>query len=144
MSVLNSKDLHTPLSGATIQKVKGIICGEKSHQAAAADLTATFIATQGGKLLDCYIVLATAFAAAVENMTVDIQVNGVSIMPSATPQTFDASTDVGTQVKIVTEATQIAVGDVIAIIRDWTTGGGGLDTTPANVIGIEWADRNEA
>jgi hypothetical protein len=141
MSKLTSNDLHAPLTGEKIRKVKSIINGEKTHQATAADLTASFVASQGGKLSHVYVVLQKAFLTT-EIMTVDVQVNGVSIMPSSTPQTLNLNTPINSQVTITTNAAEIVAGDLIQIIRDWTTSGG-ANGTPANVIGIEWADRNE-
>jgi hypothetical protein len=142
MSVLNNSDLHTPLGSLTIQKVKGIVVGVKSHQATAADATEVFVATQPGKLLDVYVVLAAAFHAVVENMDVNVLVNGVSKLTGGVPVNLTAATAIKTQVKLPFIAdTQIATGDTISIVRNWTTGGGGVDTTPASVVGVEWADR---
>jgi len=140
MSVLNNSDLHTPLGSLTIQKVKGIITGVKSHQRVAADATEVFVATQPGKLLDVYVVLASAFEAA-EVMDIDVQVNGVSKLVGGVPVTLTATSTIKQQVKLPFIAdTHIATGDTIAIVRDWTTGGG-ADVTPSSVVGVEWADR---
>lgn len=140
MSVLNNSDLHTPLGSLQIQKLKGIITGVKSRQRVAADATEVFVATQPGKLLDVYVVLAAAFEA-VEVMDVDVQINGVSKLVGGVPVTLTAATTTKEQVKLPFIAdTTIACGDTIAVIRDWTTGGG-ADVTPSSVVGVEWADR---
>jgi hypothetical protein len=139
MSILSKKDLHTPFTTKTIEKLMSVIQRKTDTQAVAADLTSVVVADHSGQWRDAWIILNAAFETN-EAMTVDIQVNGVSAMPSAAPQNFTAASAAGSQLKIVLDPLKpiVAKGDKISIIRNWTTGSG-TDTTPANIVGLEWS-----
>jgi len=137
MISLKKKDFRSPSTSLTIERLMAALMAVTSHQAAAADLTSTFVADHAGQVRGIACILHKAFAA-VEKMTIDIQVNGTSILPSAAPQEFNASSGVATPIEIVCNATSIAVGDTISIVRDWTTSGG-VNAEPENVVIVQWS-----
>ena len=139
MSILRDKDLHTPMTTTTIQKVLGVMQAVKTSQDPAADLTHTFVADHAGKVRSLYIVMETPFVAD-EAMTINVTQNGTSIMTGLVAQNITAtSTAAGAQVELdYIKSTVFAAGDVIAIVRDYTDGGG-ADSLAANCIGIEWS-----
>lgn len=136
--VLKAKDLHTPFNGPTLKKILAHMDPIVSKQAMAADLTDVFLVTRAGNLLAGIFVLDAAFQAS-EAMTVDVQVNGSSIMTGGTPQEVgDQAANSVTDLTLDPAKKALAVGDKVSIIRNWTTGGG-VDTTPLNLVKLLWA-----
>lgn len=135
MGQLKQKDLHNPMSSAAIRAVRGRIDGFRSRQATAVDLTDTQVSDIVGNIHDVTFV-AAAVAAAGETMSIDIHVNGASILASAF--IVDDTYPQGSVVHIPVETPNLAIGDKVEIIRDYTAGGG---ATPmgANVITVEAA-----
>ena len=146
MSKLSKKDLHTPFSGPTLSKVMAYVLGLiKSEQKTAADLSASLmvngIITQDRKVRELWCQLSAQFEAS-ETMTIDVLVNGVSILDSVL--SLDGTSDADTQIPFTLSSAfidagqMLYVGDVVTVTRNWTTGGG-VDTTPANVVVMEAA-----
>jgi hypothetical protein len=138
MSVLTKKDLHTPFTTKTVEKILGVIGRIDSHQGTAADLTSTYVASHTGKWRDVFVVLNAAFDTN-ETLSVDVKLAGSSILDGGA-QTLTASSDVAEFIHLTIDdsAPDVAIGDKIEIIRDWTTGSG-TDKTPANIVSIEWS-----
>lgn len=127
MSYLKTEDLQTPFTEITYAKVIGNI-NKKSHsQLVAADATADFIwvADFDGKIGDAYVQL-TAATAAGESCTYDLVKNGTTIMTGVV--SIAAGTAAKTQKDMyasIDPALNFFVkGDVIAVTRDYTAGGG--------------------
>jgi hypothetical protein len=134
MGQLKQKDLHAPVNSVSIRKIRGRIDGFRSGQGSAADLTDTFCSDVVGSIHDITFT-ACAVASSTETMSIDIQVNGATILD--TPFIVDDSYPQGSVVHIEAESPAIAIGDKVEIIRDYTAG----TPTPmgANVITIEVA-----
>ena len=137
MSQHTNKEFRGISHSDNSRKVRGILNRCISYQAAAA--TAAGVAMTPGMALDkgtvreIFAVIDTAFGAA-ETLTVDVLVNGVSIL--AAPVVLDVNTAVGVQVPIAVPAgTVLAVGDVLTVSRTLAS----TDQTPANTIGLEYS-----
>lgn len=128
------KVLHTPFSGDALPKLIGILGRLTDEQTAAATATKKHVALHPGKVRK--LLIATAdLAAENEDMVIDVEVNGVSIL-SATPQIVHDDTPVGVfdVTGLVLAGTVIAVGDVIEVIRTLTSG----STLTSTAVVLEW------
>ena len=144
MSKLTKKDLHTPFNGAAISRIMGHILAARSEQYPAATLAAALMLRGVVPAIrttqDLYVLFGVAFGAG-ESLTVDVLVNGVSIL--AAPYVLDATQAPKTQIKLPISAAFITVGKVLnagdRIQVNRTYVAGGAPTAPANTIVLEAA-----
>lgn len=126
MGQLSQKDLHNPLNSRAIRRLRGRLEKIVSAQAVAATLTTTEIldigGAQAGNIQDLTFV-AEAVAAANEDITVDVQKNGVTILNNVL--VYDDTLLPGELIRLDYDVdTSFDVGDVVSVIRTYTAGGG--------------------
>lgn len=139
MSKLVKKDLHTPFTSHTIEKLMGVIQRCTHEQAVAADDAARALpgaspARHSGKVRSVFATLAVLPASG-ESMSYDVLVNGASILTA--PVVVDSTyTDKYIELFAIAGA-QISIGDLVTVTRDYTAGGGPAMTN--NSISVEWS-----
>lgn len=144
MSKLTKKDLHTPFTGATITKIMSHVLAKRSEQLVAASLATSLMAggvvTQAQTFQDAYAIIGVAMGAG-ESMTVDILVNGASILNAVL--TIDSTSLPDVQLPVTLSAAFIAAGkalnpgDRIQVTRVYVAGG--APTAPVNTVVLEAA-----
>lgn len=137
---LTKKDLHTPFTSKTIEKLLAHFDKAWSEQATATDATLAVVngtpVARAGKVRSI-VFLADNACAAGESMVVDVLKNGVSIL-SAT-FTYDSTKSANTLYELsVTTDAELAVGDVLTVSRDYTAGGGPTPLVNTKVV-IFWS-----
>ena len=129
---LKQRDLRTPFNGENSRKIRARVDRISSDQATAADLTTTIVSDVEGQVQNLYLVVA-AVAATGESMEIDVTVNGTSILDD--PYTYDEGSAPASVIQIpVSKDVNIEVGDVIAIVRDYTAGGGATPIGASKVV----------
>lgn len=130
---LKQKDLHSPMSGAAIRKVRAAIHEHVSAQAAAATLASTVeVLNLSGSVQWAYALLAAAPAAG-ESLTVDVTKNGVSILTA--PLAIDSTYSAGERIPLpVIDGTSFELGDVVNVARTYVAGGGPTPIGPNKVV----------
>lgn len=140
MSKLVKKDLHTPFTSHTIEKLMGVIQRCTHEQAVAADDAARALpgaspARHSGRVRSIFVVLAVLPASG-ESMSYDVLVNGASILTA--PVVVDSTyTDKYIEFSVLAGGAQISIGDLVTVTRDYTAGGGPAMTN--NSISVEWS-----
>ncbi len=105
---------------------------EYSYQATAANLTVqSFMATRAGTI-SAVLAVAAVTAASGEDMTVDVQIGGVSCLTAVIDLDNTAGTTAQSGV-VDTAANTLAAGDVVTIIRAYTAGGSATPMTGTSV-----------
>jgi len=139
MSKVSRKDLHTPFQSHVVTRLIGQMHAAKSEQLVAADLTALMaggVAKHAGKINSLFLVSSVACGSG-ESMDIDVLKNGVSILTA--PYTIDDTTPVGEQIELpLVEHTEVAIGDILTVSRDYTAGGTPTPMT-ATLVQCEWA-----
>lgn len=137
-SSIAKKDLHTPLNEAkTLPRVRSMLDNIHVSQQAAADLTEKHVARHDGPLRRIEIAIGAAPAAA-ESMSLDVQINGVSVFASLPILDNTGPSPAGVyDVTALANKVAIKIGDVVSVILDYTAGGG---PTPIAVVDVwvEW------
>ena len=140
MSELTRKDLHTPFNHTTISKLLGELDKGVSEQSVAADAT-LFVdracpVDRAGNVMEAYYIQA-AVAAAGESMSIDLQKNGVTVLTA--PLVVDDTDAPGTRIPLpLSGDVDLAPGDVLTVVRDYTAGGGATPIGP-NKVCVTWA-----
>lgn len=127
MSELKKKDLHTPFTSLMITKILAHMFKGESEQKTATDATLDVpgmsITTQDLVVYGAYGMLKNVCATG-EQMSFDLQVDGVSILTA--PLVLTASSSLLTQVAASVDPTKTRIpkGSKVTVVRDYTAGGG--------------------
>ncbi len=137
-STLSNIDLHFPLNSAGIKKLRAHLGAAFSEQATSADATTALVHGQpcnhAGKVMFVRVDLALGPAAS-ELMSYDLKLNGTTVLSAPFVIT---GADAAKFHLVPFLATQVAVGDIWTVVRDYTAGGGSPVMT-YNSITVGWA-----
>ena len=128
MSKLTNKDLHTPFNNKTLLKLKSFLLRGVAEQYTAATLAAQIVGRlcpvpQDVDIQSAYFISSSA-AAVGESMTIDLQVDGVSILTAPFVFNITKASDTQLELPIDPALKHLAVGGRVTVDRTYVAGGG--------------------
>lgn len=136
MSVLSyGKVLDVPFTDDAVRKMIGKMEQVQSYVSAAASATQTLgQMTFDGEIGDVYAIIGTVTNQGDENMTIDIQKNGSTVLTGVL--TLDNTADKKQQIKFSVDKTKnsFVKGDVFTCVRTYTPGAAALPMKDVTVV----------